>query len=152
MLDSSHLDARAAPRTDHTTYRCDSALCKILAKRPGDDRPILGQVSEAPAGAVDIVDLYELPEPITGKAMQGVRLVGTDEANARLLPRHLLNVADFLPLRQRLLDERRPAAGRVSGQREIVRSYEAGAADVAGRQRFHAVSGTMTNFGPRRTL
>jgi uncharacterized protein len=59
--------------------------------------------------AVDIVDLHDVPEPITGEAIQGVRLVGTDEAHARLLTRHLLNVADFLPLRQRILDERRSA-------------------------------------------
>jgi len=70
---------------------------------------LIGCIANELGCAVDIVDLYDLPEPITGEAMQGVRLVGTDEAHARLLTRHLLNVADFLPLRQRLLDERRSA-------------------------------------------
>jgi len=56
--------------------------------------------------AVDIVDLHGIPEPVTGEVMQGRRLIGTDAAHARLLYRHLLEAADFLPLRQRILDER----------------------------------------------
>jgi len=59
--------------------------------------------------AVDFVDLFGAPEPITGEALQGIRLLGDDSAYARLLTRHVLNVADFLPLRQRILDERRAA-------------------------------------------
>ncbi|WP_297325705.1 nucleotidyltransferase domain-containing protein [Nitrosomonas sp.] len=56
---------------------------------------------------VDIVDLYHVPEPITGQVFKGIRLVGSDTAYAELLTRHLLNVADFLPLHQRILTERR---------------------------------------------
>ena len=56
---------------------------------------------------VDIVDLYHVPEPITGQVFKGIRLTGGDTAYAGLLTRHLLNVADFLPLHQRILTERR---------------------------------------------
>ncbi|MBP6056992.1 MAG: nucleotidyltransferase domain-containing protein [Nitrosomonas sp.] len=56
---------------------------------------------------VDIVDLYHVPEPITGQVFKGIRLIGDDTAYAELLTRHLLNVADFLPLHQRILTERR---------------------------------------------
>ena len=56
---------------------------------------------------VDIVDLYHVPEPITGQVFKGMRLVGSDTTYAELLTRHLLNVADFLPLHQRILTERR---------------------------------------------
>lgn len=56
---------------------------------------------------VDIVDLYHVPEPITGQAFKGIRLIGDDTTHANLLTRHLLNVADFLPLHQRILTERR---------------------------------------------
>ena len=56
---------------------------------------------------VDIVDLYYVPEPITGQVFKGMRLVGSDTTYAELLTRHLLNVADFLPLHQRILTERR---------------------------------------------
>lgn len=57
--------------------------------------------------SVDIVDLYHVPEPITGQVFKGIRLVGSDTTYAELLTRHLLNVADFLPLHQRILTERR---------------------------------------------
>lgn len=59
--------------------------------------------------AVDVIDLFGVPEPITGEVLRGQRLIGSDEAHARLMSRHLTNVEDFLPLRQRLLDERRSA-------------------------------------------
>ncbi|MEK6734955.1 MAG: nucleotidyltransferase domain-containing protein [Pseudomonadota bacterium] len=56
---------------------------------------------------VDIVDLYHVPEPITGQVLKGIRLYGDNATYAGLLTRHLLNVADFLPLHQRILTERR---------------------------------------------
>jgi len=56
---------------------------------------------------VDFVDLYHVPEPITGQVFKGIRLIGSDTTYAELLTRHLLNVADFLPLHQRILIERR---------------------------------------------
>lgn len=56
---------------------------------------------------VDIVDLYHVPEPITGQAFKGIRVLGEDATHANLLYRHVLNVADFLPLHQRILTERR---------------------------------------------
>jgi len=58
---------------------------------------------------VDVVDLHEVPEPVTGEVVKGIRLWGTDTAHAQLLFRHLLNVADFLPLRQSILEARRQA-------------------------------------------
>jgi uncharacterized protein len=58
---------------------------------------------------VDVVDLFEAPEPILGQVLKGQRLIGDNEAHARMLTRHVINVADFLPLRQRILDERRSA-------------------------------------------
>ncbi|SER16084.1 hypothetical protein SAMN05421690_101056 [Nitrosomonas sp. Nm51] len=56
---------------------------------------------------VDIVDVYEAPEPILGEVFKGQRLIGDDATYAQLLTRHLLNVADFVPLQQRILKERR---------------------------------------------
>ena len=56
---------------------------------------------------VDLVDLYHAPEPVTGEALRGARLLGTDEAFAGLLIRHLDNVEDFVPLQRRMLAERR---------------------------------------------
>ena len=56
---------------------------------------------------VDIVDVNDAPEPILGEVFKGQRLLGDDTVYARLLTRHLLNTADFVPLRERILKERR---------------------------------------------
>lgn len=49
-------------------------------------------------------------EPLLGQILaHGRRLLGSDEAHGRLLSRHLIDAADFLPLAQRIVDERRRA-------------------------------------------
>jgi len=58
---------------------------------------------------VDIVDLYFAAEPVLGQVFKGKRLLGDDATYARLLTRHLLNTADFVPLQNRILAERRNA-------------------------------------------
>jgi len=58
---------------------------------------------------VDLVDLYHAAEPILGQVFKGKRLLGDDATYARLLTKHLINSADFAPLQQRILDERRNA-------------------------------------------
>lgn len=55
---------------------------------------------------VDVVDLYHAPQPILGQVFKGRRLLGDDRTYAELLTRHLIDSADFLPLRQRILAER----------------------------------------------
>ncbi len=84
----------------------------ILAQAPftADFKLQLIQTIGAEFGhPVDIVDLYHVPEPITDRVFKGIRLVGSDRTYAELLTRHLLNVADFLPLRrciQRIEDKK----------------------------------------------
>ena len=56
---------------------------------------------------VDIIDLYHAPEPILGQVLKGIKLLGDNTTRAKLLTKHLLNTADFLPLHQRILTERR---------------------------------------------
>lgn len=58
---------------------------------------------------VDIVDLYYAAEPILGQVFKGKRLLGDDATYANLLTKHLINTADFVPLQQRILTERRNA-------------------------------------------
>ncbi len=58
---------------------------------------------------VDIVDLYYAAEPILGQVFKGKRLLGDDATYANLLTKHLINTADFVPLQQRILTERRSA-------------------------------------------
>jgi len=56
---------------------------------------------------VDIIDLYHAPEPILGQVFKGKKLLSDNSTYAALLTRHLLNTADFFPLQQRILSERR---------------------------------------------
>lgn len=82
----------------------------ILSEEPlsADFKLQLMQTVGAKFGSpIDIVDLYHVPEPITGQVLEGIRLLGDDTIRGNLLYRHLLNVADFLPLHQRILTERR---------------------------------------------
>ena len=58
---------------------------------------------------VDIVDLYFAAEPVLGQVFKGKRLLGDDATYASLLTKHLINTADFVPLQQRILAERRNA-------------------------------------------
>ena len=58
---------------------------------------------------VDIVDLFDAAEPILGQVFKGRRLLGDDAVFAALLTKHLFNTADFVPLQQRILTERRNA-------------------------------------------
>jgi predicted nucleotidyltransferase len=56
---------------------------------------------------VDLIDLHTAGEPLLGQIFKGVRIMGSDEIYARCLARHLIDAADFLPLQQRILKERR---------------------------------------------
>lgn len=58
---------------------------------------------------VDIVDLFFAAEPVLGQVFKGKRLLGDDVSYARLLTKHLINTADFVPLQKRILTERRNA-------------------------------------------
>jgi predicted nucleotidyltransferase len=60
--------------------------------------------------SIDLVDLNTVGEPLLGEILTGGRrIVGEDQDHAELLRRHLFDQADFLPLRQRMLRERRQA-------------------------------------------
>lgn len=71
---------------------------------------LLAEVAVATGQSVDLIDLTRTGEPLLGQILKcGKRLVGDADAYARLLTRHLLDQADFLPYRQRILAERRKA-------------------------------------------
>ena len=70
---------------------------------------LVERVAQATGLPVDIVDLHGEPEPILGEVLRGVRLLGSSEEYAQLLYRHVVSVADFLPLRERILRERQNA-------------------------------------------
>ena len=93
--------------------RSDSDIdLALLADEPLSGTIVL-ELTEAIGGEfgcpVDIVDLYHVPQPITGQVFKGIRLLGDNRTYAELLTRHLIDSADFLPLRQRTLAERQAA-------------------------------------------
>lgn len=59
---------------------------------------------------IDLIDVHAAPEPLLGQVLKhGRRILGTDTAYAQLLYRHLIQQADFVPLQNRILSERRMA-------------------------------------------
>ncbi len=70
---------------------------------------LIEQIAARFGRPVDIVDLYYAAEPILGQVFKGKRLLGDDATYASLLTKHLINTADFVPLQQRILTERRDA-------------------------------------------
>ena len=78
------------------TAREKMALISELAQRTG--RP------------VDLVDIRAVGEPLLGQILRhGKRIMGSDTHYANLISRHLLDQADYLPYRNRILAERRQA-------------------------------------------
>lgn len=70
----------------------------------------IGRLGSEFGRPVDLVDLSQIGEPLLGQILQhGIRLFGSDYEYAELLKRHLFAQADFVPLQQRILEERRKA-------------------------------------------
>ncbi len=85
----------------------------IAAERPltvQDRLRLIEDLAVATGRPVDLVDLAVVGEPLLGEILhEGKRLLGSDERYARLLTKHLVEAADFLPYRRRILAERRKA-------------------------------------------
>jgi len=85
----------------------------VAGSRPG--RPLSAsrreklheQLAQLCGRPVDLVDLAEAGEPLLGQIVNGVRLLGSDADFGALLARHLFDQADFAPLRERILKQRR---------------------------------------------
>ena len=71
---------------------------------------IIASLAEATGRPIDLVDLRQAGEPLMGQILtHGLRLMGTDLAYAPWITRHVMNQADFVPYRDRVLAERRAA-------------------------------------------
>ena len=59
---------------------------------------------------IDLIDLRTVGEPLLGQIMQyGVRILGNDVLHAQYMTRHVMDAADFMPYKARILQERRQA-------------------------------------------
>jgi len=85
----------------------------VSADKPldADDKmQLIMDLAETTGRPVDLVDLATVGEPLLGQIITGGRKVLGDNADhARLIYSHLLNEADFMPYRRRILRERRKA-------------------------------------------
>lgn len=71
---------------------------------------LIGRLAQATGRAVDLIDLGAAGSVLLGQILQhGQRVIGTDSEHARLLTRHLIDAADFMPCIERLQHERRRA-------------------------------------------
>lgn len=96
------------------TARPDSDVdVGVLADAPLDSeqrRALVDTLAQAAGRPVDLVDLREAGPVLLMSALRGKRLVGRGgRANAALLSRAWTDAADFLPVRERLLRQRRIA-------------------------------------------
>ena len=99
--------AQGKARTDSDL---DIAVQAAHALNTRQKMALIGDLAEATGRPVDLIDLRTVGEPLLGQILSyGRRLLGSDEAHGRLLNRHLIDAADFLPLAQRIVDERRLA-------------------------------------------
>lgn len=97
--------------TGGATAKSDIDLA-LLANAPMSSSlklDLIEQIGTSFGRPVDIVDLFFAAEPVLGQVFKGKRLLGDDVTYATLLTRHLINTADFVPLQQRILSERRDA-------------------------------------------
>ena len=104
MLFGSQATGQASPDSD-----IDLGLLFDRPLSGSDKLEIIEAIGAEFGRPVDIVDLFYVPEPVTGQVFKGKRLLGDDTVYAELLTKHLVNTADFLPLRERILAERRTA-------------------------------------------
>jgi len=99
--------ARGTARDDSDL---DIAVQAAQPLRSSQKIALIGDLAEAMGRPVDLIDFRTAGEPLTGQILtHGRRLMGSAEAHGRLLSRHLLDCADFLPYAQRIVDERRRA-------------------------------------------
>ena len=99
--------ARGAARDDSDLDIGVQAARALSARQKMD---LIGDLAEALGRPVDLIDLRTVGEPLLGQILtHGRRILGSADAHGRLLSRHLLDAADFLPYAQRIVDERRRA-------------------------------------------
>jgi len=67
-------------------------------------------LATATGRTIDLIDLRAAGQPLLGQIISnGTRILGNDAEYARLITKNLFDQADFLPYRNRILDERRQA-------------------------------------------
>jgi predicted nucleotidyltransferase len=103
ILFGSLASGKATPDSD-----LDLAVAGAAPLSPLTKSALIADLAENLGRPVDLIDLATVGEPLLGQILkQGRRVLGSDEQYARLLSKHLFDMADFAPYRSRILAERR---------------------------------------------
>ena len=92
--------------------RADSdADVAVLAEHPlqaGQRIDLITRLASVSGRPIDLVNLKTVGEPLLGQILAGgLRLFGDESTYAALMLKHVVDAADFMPYRERLLAERR---------------------------------------------
>lgn len=88
----------------------DIAVLADGALVPARKIALIEALADASERPIDLIDLATAGEPLLGRILQqGTRLTGSNSTWATLVSKHLIDAADFLPYRDRMLRERREA-------------------------------------------
>jgi len=94
----------------HAQSDLDLAVIAAKPLQAAEKIQIIEALALATGRPVDLVDVHFAPQPLLGQVLKhGRRILGSDTAYAQLLYRHLIAQADFVPLQNRILAERRMA-------------------------------------------
>ncbi len=93
--------------------KCSDIDIAILADKPlefAQKVKLIESLAIATGRPIDLIDLKTAGQPLLGQIISsGERIIGSDSVYAQLITRNLFDQADFLPYRNRILDERREA-------------------------------------------
>jgi predicted nucleotidyltransferase len=94
----------------HAQSDLDLAVIAAKPLQAAEKIQIIEALAMATGRPIDLVDVHFAPQPLMGQVFKhGRRIMGSDTAYAQLLYRHLIEQADFGPLQNRILTERRQA-------------------------------------------
>ncbi|MDR3392561.1 MAG: nucleotidyltransferase domain-containing protein [Sulfuriferula sp.] len=105
VLFGSVASGRQQPDSD-----LDIAVAAVSPLTVDEKIAIIAALAAQTGRPVDLVDLNTVTEPLLGQVVRhGRRLLGSDTLYGELISRHLIEQADFMPYRTRILAERRQA-------------------------------------------
>ena len=109
-ITSAHLFGSVAAGRQRADSDLDIAVAADYPLTVAEKVAIAQALAEKTGRPIDLIDLATVTEPLLGQIVQhGRRLLGSDNVFGNLISRHLIEQADFMPIRSRVLTERRVA-------------------------------------------
>ncbi len=110
MVEQALVFGSVAQGTARTDSDLDIAVGAQRPLHPTEKMRLIETLTLQTGRPIDLIDLKTVAEPLLGQILKhGRRLIGSDTTYAQLISRHVLDQADFLPYKNRVLTERRNA-------------------------------------------